>query len=297
MFKRIIVVLFICASTFINRVDAQVVLGLESVVHADSMLYGENMTIDLVVVNKGSNCDSLQTYIVGQTQYQIDFISNADSIGIDSVVYYWYVYDLNGNLNHQSFNSSASVVLPPSPNLDTILACLYIEDFNNSLPHCNICDTLVWDGTHWIKTITLIDSGPFTYPINLNFASQSLNNPNLTLVPIYLPLTIYPHFGFTTGDSINLSIQFINVNSQSFLQTGGGVVIIWPSSVGPITADTSFTPIYITNTNTSIVEELVNEKLNGKIIDILGREIYDYNNLPKGSIYIRNGKKFIIQKD
>ena len=133
--------------------------------------------------------------------------------------------------------------------------------------------------------------------INLNFASQSLNNPNLTLVPIYLPLTIYPHFGFTTGDSINLSIQFINVNSQSFLQTGGGVVIIWPSSVGPITADTSFTPIYITNTNTSIVEELVNEKLNGKIIDILGREIYDYNNLPKGSIYIRNGKKFIIQKD
>tara|TARA_B110000240_G_C13486403_1_gene447653 strand:- start:723 stop:1613 length:891 start_codon:yes stop_codon:yes gene_type:complete len=296
MFKRLIVVLFICASTFINRVDAQVILALESVVHADTMLYGENMTIDLVVVNKGSNCDSLQTYIVAQTQYQIDFISNADSIGIDSVEYSWEIYSLNYNLIHQSFNASASVVLP-SPYSDTILACLYIKDINDSLPYCNICDTLIWDGTHWIKTITHIDSGPFTYPINLNFASKSFNNLNLTFVPIYLPVTFYPPFGFTTGDSINLSVQFINVNPQSFLQTGGGVVIIWPSSVGPITADTSFTPIYITNTNTSIIEELENEKLTGKIIDVLGREIDDYNNLPKGSIYIRNGKKFIIPKD
>ena len=117
-YKNLFFVVVICASAFLNRLEAQVILDIENISIPDSISYGENLTIDLTIVNKGSHCDSLQTYIVSSSQFQIDFISNADSIGFDSLAYYWYVNDFNGNLNHQSFSSTASVILPSSSNLD-----------------------------------------------------------------------------------------------------------------------------------------------------------------------------------
>ena len=297
-YKNLFFVVVICASAFLNRLEAQVILDIENISIPDSISYGENLTIDLTIVNKGSHCDSLQTYIVSSSQFQIDFISNADSIGFDSLAYYWYVNDFNGNLNHQRFSSTASVILPSSSNLDTILACLYIEDNSiiNPLQHCNICDTLVWDGINWVKTAQVITSGSLYHPINLNFGSQSLLNTNQTFVPIYLPVSIYTPFGFTTGDSIDVSISFLNVNQFSFLQAGDNIVIIWPSSIGPIDADTSVTPIFIQNNTSYFGENYFEENKNSVTFDLLGREYFSDSQLIEGVIYIRNGKKFIYKK-
>jgi len=43
----------------------------------------------------------------------------------------------------------------------------------------------------------------------------------------------------------------------------------------------------------NVSEYVFNEVYNNKIYDILGREIYDISTLPYGTIYIKNGKKFI----
>lgn len=298
IYKKLFFVVVICASAFINRVEAQVFLGLKNISMPDSIAYGEDMTIDLTIVNYGSHCDSLKTNILTLNQYLIHLSSNADSIGIDSVIYYWYIYDFNGNLNHQSFNSSATVVLPLTPTLDTIIACLYIEDnsINNTFSACNICDTLVFDGTSWVTTASIISTQPLYHPIDLNFGSISLENTNSTFVPIYLPVSIYPPFGFTTGDSIDISVSFLNVNQFSFLQTGGNIVIIWPSSIDPISADTSYTPIVVQSNTVFIKENDLEEYDDFRVFDLLGREYFNSSKLLDGVVYIRNGKKFIYKK-
>jgi len=47
-------------------------------------------------------------------------------------------------------------------------------------------------------------------------------------------------------------------------------------------------------TNPLVVNETTyTSSLNNKMYDLLGREFYNYNSIPEGTIYIKNRKKYI----
>ena len=102
---------------------------------------------------------------------------------------------------------------------------------------------------------------------------------------------------FAPGDSIfilDLNTPLIG-GTQLYQQAGDNLVVIWPSFVVPATTDTSITPLYVIPPITSINEmiPLINKAPSYYIYDILGRRYDNINNIPTGSIYIRDGKKYI----
>ena len=80
----------------------------------------------------------------------------------------------------------------------------------------------------------------------------------------------------------------------ALLQAGDNLIVIWPSSITPINTDSSSTSIHVLNTSTytnNIVLENIDD---GIIYDIYGRKHHSIKTLPIGSMYIRNGKKYIL---
>ena len=71
-------------------------------------------------------------------------------------------------------------------------------------------------------------------------------------------------------------------------------MVIWPSFVAPVTKDTSITPLYVIPPSNSINEMIHPINKNPSIyIDILGRKYDNINRISIGSMYIRDGKKYI----
>ena len=105
-----------------------------------------------------------------------------------------------------------------------------------------------------------------------------------------------PQGVFAPGDSLfiyDLNTP-LNGGPQLYQQAGGNLVVIWPSFVVPVTKDTSITPLYVIPPLTSINEMIHPINKNPSIyIDILGRRYDNINRISKGSMYIRDGKKYI----
>ena len=106
---------------------------------------------------------------------------------------------------------------------------------------------------------------------------------------------IIPQGVFAPGDSLYILNNPLNGGPQLYQQAGDNLVVIWPSFVVPVTVDTSITPLYVVPTTTSINEMMhpINKAPSYYIYDILGRRYDNINNIPKGFIYIRDGKKYI----
>jgi len=83
--------------------------------------------------------------------------------------------------------------------------------------------------------------------------------------------------------------------SQLYQQAGDNLVVIWPSFVTPISSDTSITSLHVLPPVTSFNElnYPVYEKSDNFIYDLMGRRYYNIKNLLKGTMYIRDGKKYI----
>ena len=102
---------------------------------------------------------------------------------------------------------------------------------------------------------------------------------------------------FAPGDS--LYIDDLNApltgGAQLYQQAGDNLVVIWPSFVVPVTIDTSITPLYVIPPTTSINEMIppINKAPSYYIYDILGRRYDNINHISVGSMYIRDGKKYI----
>ena len=106
-----------------------------------------------------------------------------------------------------------------------------------------------------------------------------------------------PQGVFAPGDSIFISDLNTPLNGgpQLYQQAGDNLVVIWPSFVVPVTIDTSITPLYVIPPTTSINEMIspINKAPSYYIYDILGRRYDNINYIPIGSMYIRDGKKYI----
>ena len=106
-----------------------------------------------------------------------------------------------------------------------------------------------------------------------------------------------PQGVFAPGDSLfidNLN-NSLNGGAQLYQQAGDNLVVIWPSFVVPATIDTSITTLYVIPTTTSINEMTppFDKASSYYIYDVLGRRYDNINDIPIGSMYIRDGKKYI----
>ena len=106
-----------------------------------------------------------------------------------------------------------------------------------------------------------------------------------------------PQGVFAPGDSLfidDLNAP-LNGGAQLYQQAGNNLVVIWPSFVVPATIDTSITPLYVIPPTTSINEMIppINKATSNYIYDILGRRYDNINHISIGSMYIRDGKKYI----
>ena len=100
---------------------------------------------------------------------------------------------------------------------------------------------------------------------------------------------------FAPGDSLYMLNTPLNGGAQLYQQAGDNLVVIWPSFVVPVTIDTSITPLYVIPPTTSINEMTpsINKASSYYIYDVLGRRHDNINDIPIGSMYIRDGKKYI----
>jgi hypothetical protein len=100
---------------------------------------------------------------------------------------------------------------------------------------------------------------------------------------------------FAPGDSLFILNNSLNGGAQLYQQAGDNLVVIWPSFVVPVTIDTSTTPLYVIPPITSINDMIphINKAPSYYIYDVLGRRYDNINNIPTGSMYIRDGKKYI----
>ena len=137
---------------------------------------------------------------------------------------------------------------------------------------------------------TLIFSDSITANIAIHPVNTSPNNWDVLSITQSISFgTVYP------GDSIFMLNTFLQGGSQLFQQAGDNLVVIWPSFVVPISSDTSITPLYVLPPLTSVneVNYPIYEESDNFIYDLMGRRYYNINNLLKGTIYIRDGKKYI----
>jgi len=100
---------------------------------------------------------------------------------------------------------------------------------------------------------------------------------------------------FSPGDSLYMLNNPLNGGPQLYQQAGDNLVVIWPSFTVPVTIDTSITPLYVIPPITSINEMIppINKASSYYIYDVLGRRYDNINDIPIGSMYIRDGKKYI----
>ena len=102
---------------------------------------------------------------------------------------------------------------------------------------------------------------------------------------------------FAPGDSISISDLNTPLNGGQplYQQSGDNLIVIWPSFVVPVTVDTSITPLYVIPPITSINEStpLINNASTYYLYDVSGRRYDNINHISIGSMYIRDGKKYI----
>ena len=75
-----------------------------------------------------------------------------------------------------------------------------------------------------------------------------------------------------------------------YQQSGDNLVVIWPSSIAPLTTETSITPVFIKETTSNIKDYFISKENNAKIVDLLAREYDSEYDIPRGTIYIKKGK-------
>ena len=131
----------------------------------------------------------------------------------------------------------------------------------------------------------------FTDSITANIAIHSVNTSPIQILTFTQNI---PQGIFAPGDSVILD-ALINGGPQLYQQAGDNLVVIWPSFVVPVSSDTSITPLYVIPPVTSVdeVNYPIYEESNNFIYDLMGRRYYNINNLLKGTMYIRDGKKYI----
>jgi hypothetical protein len=179
-----------------------------------------------------------------------------------------------------------------------IICCIVSVSYNAnsqviSVEGVSHADTAQYNSP-FVLTFWFVNSGStsiFSDSITANIAIHPVNTSPIQTLTFTQNI---PQGIFAQGDSIMFD-TLINGGPQLYQQAGNNLVVIWPSFVTPISSDTSITPLHVLPPMTS-VNELnypIYEESDNLIYDLMGRRYYNINNLLKGTIYIRDGKKYI----
>ena len=124
--------------------------------------------------------------------------------------------------------------------------------------------------------------------INLSFALPY----DTSFIEEQIILGINQYQGIEAGESLSFSIELIEPQDM-YQQSGDNLVVIWPSSIAPLTTDTSITPVLIKETTSNLKDYFISKENNAKVVDLLGKEYDSEYDIPRGTIYIKKGKKYI----
>ena len=147
----------------------------------------------------------------------------------------------------------------------------------------------------FVNTGSSIFDSVITANIAINPVNAAPQNWQILTVTQNIPQGI-----FAPGDSLFINAP-LNGGAQLYQQVGDNLVVIWPSFTVPANAplngsvDTSITPLYVIPPTTSINEMIppFDKASSYYIYDVLGRRYDNIKHISLGSIYIRDGKKYI----
>jgi len=247
-------------------------------------------------------CDSITSTYSNITPNSIDVTTNSMSLGIQWPTHAWDLYEggWNGQLTYSDTTVNTTIPLP-SPNLvDTFVLCNW-SDYGAFPYSCYSCDTFAWNNGNW-NLLSMIQQPYFCCDSITYWTDQSqgfnvgldttgiVHNPDSMEVYwqactnglCYGGQGMYAFFGqIMTTDTVKLCYD----------------VMIWESGVLEVCThcdtliyDGSNWVLFSMSNTTSINEITFNTISDNKIYDMLGREV---NNVTIGTMYIRNGKKYI----
>ena len=248
-------------------------------------------------------CDSITATYLNITQDTIKVETNVISFGIPFTIHSFDLYEgcQNGILTYSDTNVVASIPLP-SPNLvDTFVLCNW-SDFGSAPYSCYSCDTFVWNNGNW-NLLSIMQQPYFCCDSITYWTDQGqglfvgldttgiIHNPDSMTVSwqvcnsdmCYSGDGISAYFGqIVTTDTIKVSYDVYLYEN--------GVLEICSMEEWLVFDGTNW--VLLNMIPTSINELTFNRTNDGKIYDLLGKEL---NEIPVGTMYIRNQKLYITR--
>ena len=254
-------------------------------------------------------CDSITTTYVNVSPTSIEATTNVWSFGIPWTLHAFDLYEgcQLATLTQSELTSDTNntvIMSLPSPNLvDTFIFCAW-SDFAVFPYSCYPCDTFAWNGNNWAviqhQQIPYFCCDSITYNID---QSQGFNISLDTTGIVHNPDSINVYWSICTNGLCyadqGMFAYFPQVTTSDTLKVGYDVMI-YENGVIVETCTIEEWLVFdgtnwvLLNTIPTSINELISEKVNdGKIYDLLGREV---NKVQAGTMYIKNNKKYIILK-
>jgi hypothetical protein len=227
------------------------------------------------------------------------------NLGIPGAMHSWDLYYGCWNAIIDVCDTNTHAYLPlPDPNIiDTFILCNW-SDFMVAPYTCYPCDTFVWNGVNWAlmmqqqlyfccDSITYWTDQSQGFNVGLD-TTGIIHNPDSLEVwwavcangMCYSGQGMYDYFPqIMTTDTVHICYD-VMLWEMGNLQTCTSCDYL-------IFDQNTYSWVLFNNTPTSINELTFNRINDGKIYDMLGREVTE---MQLGTIYIKNGKKFMIWK-
>jgi len=251
-------------------------------------------------------CDSITTTYLSITQDTIKVETNSMNFAnTPFAMHSWDLYEggQNGVLTYSDTNVIASIPLPSPNMIDTFVLCNW-SDYGAAPYSCYSCDTFAWNNGNWnllsmmqqpyfcCDSITYwTDAGSQGFIIGLDTTNMIHNPDSITVYwgictngQCYAGQGMFSYFG-----QIMLT-DTIKVCYDAYIYENGVAEVCQRCDSLFYNPMTGTWMTLVTNIQTSINEITLNKINDNKIYDMLGREVTD---IKIGTIYIRNGKKFI----
>ena len=252
-------------------------------------------------------CDSITSTYSNITPNSIDVTTNSMSLGIQWPMHSWDLYEGGWNAQLTYSDTTVSTTIPlPSPNLvDTFILCNW-SDYGAAPYSCYSCDTFAWNNGNW-NLLSMMQQPYFCCDSITYWTDQGqgltvgLDTSNI----VHNPDSMIVYWGVCTGFAgtgtcyagNGISDYFPQVTTSDTIKVGYDVYIYENGSVEVCSMEewlifdqNTYSWVLLNMIPTSINEIPFNKINDDRMYDMLGREI---TNVTLGTMYIKNGKKYI----
>jgi len=260
-------------------------------------------------------CDSNMTYTTG-SQYQLEVAIPVTGNNLPFMAPLYAVTHGDGNMldedscfsgpcTHMIYNYNMSTGMP----YDTLMTCISytVTDTMGYIDTLMCCFSQYWDGQAWAR---MMQQQPYFCCDSITYwtdQSQGLTVGLDTTNMIHNPDSMTVYWGVCTGyagggicyTGNGISDYFPQVTTSDTIKVGydvyiyeNGVVEVCSMEEWLIFDQNTYSWVLLNMLPTSINELTFNRSNDGKIYDLLGRELTE---IPVGKLYIRNQKLYITR--